>query len=125
MTGFHLKLTVVLVVAVAALAACTKREYTRQFVIADSQSYEATLFRQHCAICHGVEANGKEVNGKPVPSLRFGDPAKRSESEIYEQIANGKLPMPGFRKQLSEDEIRKMVRFVMRDLQGREVRSGQ
>lgn len=89
-------------------------------VIASSKSYEASLFRQNCAICHGVEGNGKEINGKLIPSLRVGDAAKKSEQEIYEQIANGKLPMPSFKNQLSEEDIRKMVKFVKRDLQGRE-----
>ena len=101
--------------------ACAERSYQRQFVIGNSKSYEASLFRQHCAICHGQEANGKEVGGKFVPSLRYGEAAKKSEAEIYEQIKNGKLPMPAFKNQLTEDEINKMVRFVIRDLQGREL----
>lgn len=93
----------------------------RQFVIAESKSYEASLFRQNCAICHGQEANGKQLpEGKPIPSLRYGDAATKTEAEIYEQIKNGKFPMPGFKNQLTEDEINKMVKFVIRDLQGRE-----
>jgi len=47
------------------------------------------------------------------------EPAAETLS-LYEQIKNGKLPMPAFRNQLSDDEIKKMVKFVMRDLQGRE-----
>jgi cytochrome c553 len=95
----------------------------RQFVIADSKSYEASIFRQNCAICHGQEANGKEMmDGKQIPSLRYGDAATKSETEIYEQIKNGKLPMPAFKNQLSEEDIQKMVKFVMRDLQGRDVK---
>ena len=92
----------------------------REYVIADSKAYEASIFRQNCAICHGQEANGKEMDGKLIPSLRYGEAEKLSEEEIYQQISNGKLPMPSFKNQLSETEIRKMVKFVMRDLQGRE-----
>jgi len=88
-------------------------------VIKDSSSYEASIYRQNCAICHGKEAFGKQVDGKPVPSLRFGEAAKKTKEEIYEQIANGKLPMPSFKDQLTEKEIRRMVKFVMEDLQGR------
>lgn len=98
---------------------CAQKNYKREFVIAESKSYEAALFRQNCAICHGQEANGKEVDGKLVPSLRYGEAAKRSEDEIYQQIANGKLPMPSFKNQLTDTEIKKMVRFVIQDLQGR------
>jgi mono/diheme cytochrome c family protein len=83
------------------------------------QSEEASLFRQNCAICHGNEANGKEIDGKLVPSLRYGVAAKKSEEEIYQQIKEGKLPMPAFKDQLSEKEIRGMVEFIRRDLQGK------
>jgi len=101
--------------------ACSNPKNTRNsIVIAESKSYEASLYRQNCAICHGAEAYGKEVDGKPVPSLRFGDIEKKSEQEIYEQIAHGKLPMPSFKNQLTEEEIQKMVRFIRHDLQGKE-----
>jgi hypothetical protein len=89
-------------------------------VIAKSDSYAASLYRQNCAICHGVEAYGKSVDGKPVPSLRFGTIKKKSRSEIYQQIAHGKLPMPSFEGQLTEREINFLVDFVMYDLQGRD-----
>ena len=92
----------------------------KEFNIADSKSYEASLYRQNCQICHGVEANGKEIDGKLIPSLRFGDVEKKSEEEIYEQISHGKLPMPAFKNQLTDDEIKRMVKFIRRDLQGKE-----
>ena len=115
------KIAIVCFFAAFGVFACSGGKATRrEFVIADSKSYEASLFRQHCAICHGAEANGKEIDGKVIPSLRYGDAATKSEEEIYEQISHGKLPMPSFNKQLSEEEIRKMVKFVRRDLQGKE-----
>jgi mono/diheme cytochrome c family protein len=116
-----LKLTIICFFAGFGIFACYgEKETRRQFVIADSKSYEASLFRQNCAICHGQEANGKEMDGKLIPSLRYGEAATKTEQEIYDQIANGKLPMPSFKNQLSEEEIRKMVKFVRRDLQGKE-----
>jgi mono/diheme cytochrome c family protein len=116
-----LKITVVLLFVALAIASCAQTETTRRgFVIADSKSYEASLFRQNCAICHGQEADGKEIDGKLIPSLRFGDAATKSEDEIYLQIKEGKLPMPAFKNQLTEEEIRRMVKFIRRDLQGKE-----
>lgn len=117
----RLKLIIFLLFAAFAVA-CVSTELQRSagIVIADSKSYEASLFRQNCAICHGQEANGKEVNGVMIPSLRYGDAATKTEEEIYHQIKEGKLPMPSFKNQLSEKEIRGMVNFVMSDLQGRE-----
>ncbi len=98
--------------------ACSSGNAKRnEFYISESKSYEASLFRQNCAICHGQEANGKVIDGKLIPSLRYGNAAKKSEEEIYRQIKEGKLPMPAFKNQLSDKEIRQMVLFIRRDLQ--------
>ncbi|MEP6900672.1 MAG: cytochrome c, partial [Actinomycetota bacterium] len=113
------KISVVLLF-IAFAVACQQTETKRSFIIADSKSYEASLFRQNCAICHGQEANGKEIDGKLIPSLRYGDAEKKTEEEIYLQIKEGKLPMPAFKNQLTEDEIRRMVKFVRHDLQGKD-----
>ncbi len=115
-----LKFLIVLIFVALTVLACIKSESKRsEFSIADSKSYEASLFRQNCAICHGQEANGKEMDGKLIPSLRYGEAETKTEEEIYQQIKEGKLPMPAFKNQLTEEEIRKMVRFVRRDLQGK------
>lgn len=116
-----LKVSVILIFI--AVVACTSRQTSVSgIVIENSDSYEASLYRQNCAICHGKEAFGKTVDGTKVPSLRFGDAAKKTEEEIYQQIAHGKLPMPSFNKQLTEREIRQMVKFITIDLQRRDVK---
>ncbi len=118
---FKFKFLIVFIFVGFFLINCEEKTYKREFVIANSKSYESSIFRQNCAICHGQEANGKEMaDGKLVPSLRYGEAAKKTEAEIYEQIKNGKLPMPSFKNQLSEEEIQKMVKFVIKDLQGRD-----
>ncbi len=118
---FYTKIIVILAFAVFSLFACSDNKQSRDgIVIADSNSYAATIFRQNCAVCHGAEAFGKTVNGQPVPSLRFGGAEKKSRKEIYQQIANGKLPMPSFKEQLTENEINQMVDFIMYDLQARD-----
>ena len=115
-----LKIVVIFLFIGIFVFACSGGKASRkEFVIAKSKSYEASLYRQNCAICHGNEAYGKEIDGKLVPSLRFGEIEKRSEEEVYLQIKEGKLPMPGFKNQLSEKEIRLMVQFIRRDLQGK------
>ena len=117
---FRLKFSAVLIFIVFSVSACLQTKSKRnEFVIADSKSYEASIFRQNCAICHGQEANGKEMDGRLIPSLRYGTAATKSEEEIYSQIKEGKLPMPSFKNQLTEEEIQKMVQFVRRDLQGK------
>lgn len=115
-----LKILVTLVFLSIFIGACMKTQSSgNDFVIEDSKSYEASLFRQNCAVCHGREALGKEVDGKLIPSLRYGEAATKSETEIYNQIKYGKLPMPAFKDQLTESEIKKMVHFIRHDLQGK------
>ena len=116
-----LKSTVVFLFIVLTVFACSNGSARRrEFNITQSKSYEASLFRQNCAICHGQEANGKEFNGVLIPSLRYGAAATKSEEEIYMQIKEGKLPMPAFKDQLSDEEIKKMTKFIRRDLQGKD-----
>ena len=115
------KIYAVLIFIVFAVFACANNtSKRREFNITESKSYEASMFRQNCAICHGQEANGKEMEDKIIPSLRYGEAATKSEEEIYLQIKEGKEAMPSFKNQLTEEEIQKMVRFVRRDLQGKE-----
>ncbi len=111
--------TVGLFAALAIFACSTGKAGRSGIIIADSKSYEASLFRQNCAICHGQEANGKEMDGRQIPSLRYGEAETKTEEEIYLQIKEGKLPMPAFKNQLTEEEIRRMVKFIRRDLQGK------
>ncbi len=114
-----LKISVIIVFTTAFIACVSSESKRDSFVIAESKSYEASLFRQNCAICHGQEANGKEMDGRLIPSLRYGEATTKTEEEIYLQIKEGKLPMPSFKNQLTEDEINKMVKFIRRDLQGK------
>lgn len=120
-----LKIAVVLLFFVFSFLACSSAKSKRSssssgIVIAQSKTYEASLYRQNCAICHGAEGLGKDVNGVVAPSLRFGEIEKKSEREIYEQIAHGKLPMPSFKNQLTDEEIRRLAKFIRRDLQGQD-----
>lgn len=115
---YRLKLLIILVFALVGWLACSSPGQTR-FVIAESKSYEASLFRQNCAICHGPEADGKTLDdGTQVPSLRDGDFKFRTEQEVYKQIAEGGHGMLPFRNQLTDRGLRLMVEFVRHDLRG-------
>ena len=116
----YLKIFIVLLFAGFFAAACISSASSKKgVVIAEDKSYEASLFRQNCAVCHGKEAEGKEMDGKVIPSLRRGDVEQKSEQEIYNQIYNGGNGMLPFKGQLSENEIERMVKFVKHDLQGK------
>lgn len=108
-------LTLVIFAALAAFACFDSKP--AKYVIADSKSYGASLFRQNCAICHGREAEGKTLDdGTVVPSLRSGEFKFRTEAEIYNQIANGGNGMLPFRNQLTENELRLLTGLVHNDL---------
>lgn len=109
---FRAKLIIISIFAFLAVAACGPSEPER-FSIATSSSYEASLFRQNCAICHGAEADGRTLDdGTIVPSLRIGDFKKKGEADIYTQISEGGNGMTPFRTQLTEREMRLLTDLV-------------
>jgi len=106
------KLIIVSIVAALAIAACGPSQPTR-FSIAASTTYESSLFRQNCSICHGPEGDGRTLyDGTIVPSLRAGEFKKKSEAEIYNQISEGGNGMTPFRMQLTEREMRLLTDLV-------------
>lgn len=114
-----LKLVALVVLVCGTIFAYACGGEGKQARIKGNSSYEASLFRQNCVICHGPEGEGRMMNGQQVPSLRKGEPATRTGEEIYKQIAFGKLPMPPFRDQLTESEMRRLATFIKEELQGR------
>lgn len=113
------KIVVVLVFACIGLVACFGKG-DNTFVIAESKTYEATLFRQNCAICHGPEGDGKTLDdGTIVPSLRKGEFKTSTSDQIYKQIADGGNGMLPFRRQLTDREIKLLVDLVSRDLRSK------
>ena len=106
------KFALLVFLAVAGIAACNNSAPAR-YSISDSKSYDTSLFRQHCAVCHGPEADGKTLDdGKVVPSLRIGEFKFKSEPEIRKQISEGGNGMTPFRLQLTDREIDMLVDMV-------------
>lgn len=112
----RLKFIIISIFIVAAMASCFSSKPTR-YVIVDSKAYEASLFRQDCAVCHGTEGEGKTLDdGKVIPNMREGELKFKTEAEIYKQIANGGNGMTPFRDQLTERELNLMAKFVHDEL---------
>jgi len=109
---FRAKVFAIIVFATIATVACFDPG-PQIYSIAQSKEFEASLFRQNCAICHGPEGDGKTLDdGTVVPSLRRGEFKFRTETEIYNQIANGGNGMSPFRGQLSDREIKLLTGLV-------------
>jgi mono/diheme cytochrome c family protein len=109
---FRTKLLVISTFVLLAVAACGSSEPDR-FSIAENPGYASSLFRQHCAICHGAEGDGRTLDdGTVVPSLRVGEFKKKGEVDIYTQISEGGKGMTPFRTQLSEREMRLLTELV-------------
>jgi mono/diheme cytochrome c family protein len=113
---FRTKIIIFFGFAIFALAACFNSKPSR-FSITESKSYEASLFRQNCTICHGPEGLGKTLDdGKMIPNIRDGVHKYNTEAEIYNHIANGGNGMVPFRDILTKREIDMLVNFVTKDL---------
>lgn len=106
------------VFAAIAIAACAAARPAR-YSITDSKTYEASLFRQNCMICHGPEGEGKTLDdGRVIPNIRDGEHKYKTEKDIYDHITNGGNGMVPFRNILTERERNLLVQFVLNDLRG-------
>ena len=76
-----------------------------EVVAADGQ----TLFKKHCAGCHG--ANGKGAFGPDLSGeYKYG----KTTMAVQESIAYGRPKnMPGFEQKLSQDEIDALTEFIL------------
>ena len=114
------KVVVLIIFSAFILVACLDRKPQR-YSITESKAYEASLFRQNCAICHGPEAEGKTLmDGRVIPNIRDGEHKYKTAPEIYNHIANGGNGMVPFRDMLTEREINALVNFVLNDLRKQE-----
>ena len=106
------KLIIIFTFTLIAIVACGSPEPERFSIVANT-GYESSLFKQHCAICHGPEGDGKTLDdGTVVPSLRVGEFKRIGEAAIYEQISEGGNGMTPFRTQLTERELRLLTDLV-------------
>lgn len=116
---FRLKITAIGLFFVIATAAACWDNKPQKFSIAASKSYETSLYRQQCAICHGPEGEGKTLDdGKVVPSLREGDFKFKTRDEIRHQITEGGNGMTPFKGTLTGRELDLLADFVFKDLRG-------
>lgn len=86
---------------------------------ADAGDPTRTLYRRHCAACHGPDGAGGQVGQLHVPSLREGRAHGYTEQQLFEQIYAGRGGMPPFKYTLTDEQMRALARFVREEIQGR------
>jgi cytochrome c6 len=73
----------------------------------------AEIFKSKCVACHGSDGSGTAV-GKTlkVADLRSAEIQKKSDAELTQSISDGKNNMPGFKADLSDDDIHTVLSYV-------------
>lgn len=85
------------------------------------------LWTEHCARCHGEDGRGVESQRTFYPGAdltRSELIADQARGSIYQRIAFGWGTMPGFKHQLRQSELEKLVTFSI-ELASIEVTDGQ
>jgi len=87
---------------------------------AADESPVRTLYRRHCAACHGPDGEGGQVGTLNVPSLRDRRALEYNDQQLFDQIYKGSgRGMPPFSYTLTDEQIRLLARFVREEIQGR------
>ena len=83
-------------------------------VIAADVEHGKEIYSQKCASCHGLDGKG---NPKMAEMLKVKIPAFASgvtkpDGELLKVIADGKLPMPAFGKNLSKEDMEAVLLYI-------------
>jgi mono/diheme cytochrome c family protein len=74
----------------------------------------ASLFKSHCAGCHGADGKAETGIGKSMHMRSFASPEvqKQSDKELTAWIADGKGAMPAYKDKLSGAQIKELVGHI-------------
>ena len=72
-------------------------------------------YRKYCLMCHGPFAQGDGLAARSL-DVQPADLVERlkshSEGDFYWKIMNGRLPMPGFKDQMTDQEVWDTINFI-------------
>jgi mono/diheme cytochrome c family protein len=75
------------------------------------------FYQVRCAVCHGVDGTGRGPNGGRLGGgnlIGVRWETKEQEADLVASILHGKGAMPGFGRQLSEAEVRRLLASLAR-----------
>ena len=74
------------------------------------------LFNKTCAICHGKKGRGDGPKSaeldKPVGDFTKENFSKQSDGAIFWKITEGRKPMPGFKKEMTEEQRWMVINYI-------------
>lgn len=73
-----------------------------------------TLYRQHCAECHGNDGKSNTKKGRETEASDLTDPGVKGNDHAknIRIITNGKGDMPGMKGKLSAAQIASVARYI-------------
>ena len=79
----------------------------------------AKYWMDACARCHGVNGNGRDNSGRPLPDAGFDftdsrKANKKKDSDWVRLTMEGKDKMPAFKDKMTEADAQRMVTEVIR-----------
>lgn len=83
------------------------------------------FYRERCAVCHGEDGTGRGPGGVRLGPRSLADArwlARREDAALALSILKGRGAMPGFSRQLTEPEARRLVAEVIWPLAARKKR---
>jgi len=77
-----------------------------------------------CARCHGVNGNGRDNNGSPLPDAGFDftdsrKANKKKDSDWVKVTLQGKDKMPAFKDKMTEADAQRFVTEILRKFAAR------
>lgn len=74
------------------------------------------IYKKECASCHGKKGKGDGPSsvtlGKPVGDMTSAAAQAQSDGALFWKTAEGRKPMPSFKKKLTEEQIWQIVHFI-------------
>ncbi|WP_243305241.1 c-type cytochrome [Geothrix oryzisoli] len=83
------------------------------------------FYRERCAVCHGADGSGHGPGGARLGGRNLADSRWRTHQEegaLVASILKGRGAMPGFARQLTEPEARRLLTEVIGPLAHRKTR---
>jgi mono/diheme cytochrome c family protein len=77
------------------------------------------FFQARCSVCHGTDGSGRGPGGTRLGGRNLADSrwlAKQETSALVASVLRGRGAMPGFQRQVSEAEARRLLVEVVRPM---------